>query len=78
MDCENTSPANTYTHVHTAGGRRQHTAAATLEEQLLRYSENTENEGEEEYLEEEVLQVLTLTTCLLSWKWVTCFCDVTS
>lgn len=42
-------------------------AAATLEEQLLRYSENAENEGEEEaYLEEEVLQVLT-STRLLSW-----------
>lgn len=32
--------------------------SATLEEQLLSYSENAENEGEEEeYLEEEVLQV---------------------
>lgn len=31
---------------------------AALEEQLLSYSENAENEGEEEeYLEEEVLQV---------------------
>lgn len=29
----------------------------TLEEQLLSFSENAENEGEEEYLEEEVLQV---------------------
>ncbi|XP_030287519.1 calmodulin-binding transcription activator 2-like [Sparus aurata] len=38
------------------GGRRAH-MAATLEEQLLSYSENAENEGEEEYLEEEVLQV---------------------
>ncbi|XP_017297638.2 calmodulin-binding transcription activator 2 isoform X2 [Kryptolebias marmoratus] len=51
MDYENAAPA------HTAGGRRPHTTA-TLEEQLLRYSENAENEGEEEeYLEEEVLQV---------------------
>lgn len=44
------------------GGRRSH-AAATLEEQLLSYSENAENEGvEEEYLEEEVLQVHTENT----------------
>uniref|UniRef100_A0A3Q3IQ24 CG-1 domain-containing protein n=3 Tax=Monopterus albus TaxID=43700 RepID=A0A3Q3IQ24_MONAL len=59
MDYESTSPddTHTYTHVHTAGGQRSHTATA-LEEQLLSYSENTENEGEEEeYLEEEVLQV---------------------
>lgn len=51
MEYENTCP--------TAGGRRPHSETdATLEEQLLRYSENTENEGEEEeYLEEEVLQV---------------------
>lgn len=41
--------------VQSAGGRRAH---AALEEQLLSYSENAENEGEEEaYLEEEVLQV---------------------
>ncbi|XP_026177533.1 calmodulin-binding transcription activator 2 isoform X1 [Mastacembelus armatus] len=53
MDYESTSPG----HTHTAGGRRPH-AATTLEEQLLSYSENAENEGEEEaYLEEEVLQV---------------------
>ncbi|CAN9509406.1 unnamed protein product [Ophioblennius macclurei] len=43
MDCENAPPGP---------GR------AALEEQLLRYGENAENEGEEEeYLEEEVLQV---------------------
>lgn len=61
MDYESASPGhtNTYTHAHAhmAGGRRSH-AAAALEEQLLSYSENAENEGEEEeYLEEEVLQV---------------------
>ncbi|KAM8746882.1 LOW QUALITY PROTEIN: calmodulin-binding transcription activator 2 [Acanthopagrus schlegelii] len=50
------SPSHTYPHAHMAGGRRAH-MAATLEEQLLSYSENAENEGEEEYLEEEVLQV---------------------
>ncbi|KAM6909381.1 calmodulin-binding transcription activator 2 [Xenentodon cancila] len=48
MDYENTSPA--------VGGRCSH-MAPTLEEQLLTYSENAENEEEEEYLEEEVLQV---------------------
>ncbi|XP_072232223.1 calmodulin-binding transcription activator 2 isoform X2 [Leuresthes tenuis] len=53
MDYENTSPAPTP--AHTAGGRRSH-AAVTLEEHLLSYSENAENEVEE-YLEEEVLQV---------------------
>lgn len=48
MDYEHASPGQT------------HTAAATLEAQLLNYSENAENEGEdEEYLEEEVLQVRT-------------------
>ncbi|XP_054594554.2 calmodulin-binding transcription activator 2 isoform X2 [Nothobranchius furzeri] len=47
MDFENTL---------TSGGRRPH-PGATLEEHLLSYSENAENEGEEEYLEEEVLQV---------------------
>ncbi|XP_045920382.1 calmodulin-binding transcription activator 2 isoform X2 [Micropterus dolomieu] len=54
MDYESTChPSPT----HTVGGRRSHTAA-TLEEQLLSYSENAENEGEEdEYLDEEVLQV---------------------
>ncbi len=63
MDYESTSPpspshTHTYpnTHAHTASGQRAH-MAATLEEQLLSYSENAENEGEEEYLEEEVLQV---------------------
>lgn len=62
MDYESACPASpshthTYPHAHTAGGRRAH-IAATLEEQLLSYSENAENEGEEEeYLEEEVLQV---------------------
>ncbi|MEQ2315277.1 hypothetical protein AMECASPLE_020607 [Ameca splendens] len=55
MDYENAPPTNT--DLHTAGGRRPHSAAA-LEEQLLSYSENAENEGEDEdYLEEEVLQV---------------------
>ncbi|XP_060886692.1 calmodulin-binding transcription activator 2 isoform X1 [Labrus mixtus] len=60
MDYENASPpspGHTYPHTRTVGGRRAH-MAATLEEQLLSYSENAENEGEEEeYLEEEVLQV---------------------
>ncbi|XP_068164975.1 calmodulin-binding transcription activator 2 isoform X2 [Antennarius striatus] len=58
MDYELDSPpspghAHGYTHTHA------HThIAATLEEQLLSYSENVENEGEEvAYLEEEVLQV---------------------
>lgn len=47
------SPSRT----HGGGGPRTH-MAARLEEQLLSYSENAENEGgEEEYLEEEVLQV---------------------
>ncbi|XP_028462150.1 calmodulin-binding transcription activator 2 isoform X1 [Perca flavescens] len=58
MDYESAAHVHAYTNVHAAGGRRAHAAAATLEEQLLSYSENTENEGEEEeYLEEEVLQV---------------------
>ncbi|XP_059210338.1 calmodulin-binding transcription activator 2 isoform X2 [Centropristis striata] len=53
MDYESASPAHTHAFTHTMGGRQ-----ATLEEQLLSYSENAENEGEEEeYLEEEVLQV---------------------
>ncbi|XP_029381886.1 calmodulin-binding transcription activator 2 isoform X2 [Echeneis naucrates] len=52
MDCESASPS----HTQTTGGRRLH-AAAAFEEQLLSYSENDENEGGEEYLEEEVLQV---------------------
>ncbi|XP_062239868.1 calmodulin-binding transcription activator 2 isoform X1 [Platichthys flesus] len=61
MDYESASPGHTHVythaHAHTAGGRRVH-AAARLEEQLMSYSENAENEGEEEeYLEEEVLQV---------------------
>lgn len=57
MDYESACPpspghTHTYPHTHTAGGHM----AATLE--LLSYSENAENEGEEEeYLEEEVLQV---------------------
>ncbi|XP_035461220.2 calmodulin-binding transcription activator 2 isoform X3 [Scophthalmus maximus] len=57
MDYESTSPGHThiYTH-HAVGGRQTHTVP-TLEEQLLNYNENAENEGEEEYLEEEVLQV---------------------
>ncbi|XP_041841901.1 calmodulin-binding transcription activator 2 [Melanotaenia boesemani] len=57
MDYENASYAHTHSFTHLAGGRRLH-PAPTLEEQLLSYSENAENEGgEEEYLEEEVLQV---------------------
>ncbi|TMS01826.1 Calmodulin-binding transcription activator 2 [Larimichthys crocea] len=60
MDYESASPGHTHTYLHThmaGGGRRAH-ITATLEEQLLSYSENVENEGEEEeYLEEEVLQV---------------------
>lgn len=58
MDYESASPGqvHAYAHAHTPTARRSHTA--TLEEQLLSYSENAENEGEEEeYLEEEVLQV---------------------
>lgn len=45
-------------HSHKAAGPRAH-MATTLGEQLLSYSENAENQGkgEEEYLEEEVLQV---------------------
>lgn len=56
MDFESSSPdhADAYTPAHLAAGRRSH-AAAALEEQLLGYGENTENEGED--LEEEVLQV---------------------
>ncbi|XP_034412927.1 calmodulin-binding transcription activator 2-like isoform X3 [Cyclopterus lumpus] len=51
MDYESTSPPR-HPPTHTAGGRRLHSA---LEEQLRSY---TENEGEEEeFLEEEVLQV---------------------
>uniref|UniRef100_A0A3Q2D394 Calmodulin binding transcription activator 2 n=1 Tax=Cyprinodon variegatus TaxID=28743 RepID=A0A3Q2D394_CYPVA len=49
MDYENAPPTD------TAGGQQQQ--EATLEEQLLSYSENAENEGEEGYLDEEVLQV---------------------
>ncbi|XP_068443896.1 calmodulin-binding transcription activator 2 isoform X3 [Clinocottus analis] len=46
--------AHTYAHAHLAGGRVED----QLEDQLLGYSENAENEGEEEeFLEEEVLQV---------------------
>ncbi|XP_023254662.1 calmodulin-binding transcription activator 2-like, partial [Seriola lalandi dorsalis] len=57
MDYESASPGHTHSYTHAAAGRRLHTAA-TFEEQLLSYSENAENEGEEEeYLEEEVLQV---------------------
>nr|XP_046236686.1 calmodulin-binding transcription activator 2 isoform X2 [Scatophagus argus] len=62
MDYESACPpsighTHIYPHTHAAGGQRAHMAAA-LEEQLLSYSENAENEGEEEeYLEEEVLQV---------------------
>lgn len=53
MDYESSSPGHTHGYGAAASGR-----PATLEEQLLSYSENAENEGEEEeYLEEEVLQV---------------------
>lgn len=56
MEYESTPPDPTHGYGHMASGRRSHVAA--LEEQLLSYSENAENEGEEEaYLEEEVLQV---------------------
>ncbi|XP_075941072.1 LOW QUALITY PROTEIN: calmodulin-binding transcription activator 2 [Anarhichas minor] len=53
MDYESTCPPSpAHTHTHPAAGRR------ALEEQLLSYGENAENEGEEEeFLEEEVLQV---------------------
>ncbi|XP_013771502.1 calmodulin-binding transcription activator 2 [Pundamilia nyererei] len=55
MDYESVSASHAQSYMHTASRRRSH---ATLEEQLLSYSENAENEGEEEaYLEEEVLQV---------------------
>lgn len=52
---------------HVASGGRGH-VAASLEEQLLSYGENAENEGEEvEYLEEEEeLQVHTSTLHLPS------------
>lgn len=54
MDYESACPPSP-SHTRGAGGQRAH---MTLEEQLLSYSENAENEGgEEEYLEEEVLQV---------------------
>ncbi|XP_076581450.1 calmodulin-binding transcription activator 2 isoform X2 [Chaetodon auriga] len=59
MDYESACPTSPG-HARAAGGQRAH-MAATLEEQLLSYSENAENEGEEEeeYLEEEeVLQVM--------------------
>lgn len=56
MDYESACPPSP-SHTRGAGGQRAH-MAVTLEEQLLSYSENAENEGgEEEYLEEEVLQV---------------------
>lgn len=55
------SPPHGYRHGHMASGGRGHVAAA-LQQQLLSYSENAENEGEEvEYLEEEELQVRTST-----------------
>lgn len=59
MDFETASPSQTHSYTQLVGGRRSHTAA--LEEQLMSYSENTENEGEEEaYMEDEVLQVPAL------------------
>lgn len=57
MDYKSGCPAHAYR--HGASGGRGHMSEA-LEEQLLSYSENAENEGEEvEYLEEEELQVRT-------------------
>ncbi|XP_078792988.1 calmodulin-binding transcription activator 2 isoform X2 [Oryzias latipes] len=56
MDFETATPSQTHTYTHLRGGRQSHTAA--LEEQLMSYSENAENEEEEEaYMEDEVLQV---------------------
>lgn len=58
MDYESACPPSPG-HIHHGGGdQRDH--MATLEEQLLRYSENAENEGEDEYLEEKMLQVYSL------------------
>lgn len=55
MDYESACPSSPG-HIHHGGsGQRDH--RATLEEQLLSYSENAENEGEDEYLEEKMLQV---------------------
>lgn len=56
MDYESTCPLSP-DHMHSSSGQRDH-MAVKLEEQLLSYSENAENEGEEEeYLEEKMLQV---------------------
>lgn len=55
MDYESTCPPSPGCLHHSAGGQRDH--MATLEAQLLSYSENAENEGEDEYLEEKMLQV---------------------
>lgn len=56
------SPHHAYRHGHIASGGRGH-MSDVLEEQLLGFSENAENEGEEvEYLEEEELQVTTSMT----------------
>lgn len=54
MDYESTCPPSPG-HLHHGSSQRDHMTA--LEEQLLSYSENTENEGEDEYLEERMLQV---------------------
>lgn len=55
MDYESTCPPSPGRLHHSGGGQRDH--MATLEEQLLSYSENAENEGEDEFLEEKMLQV---------------------
>lgn len=61
MDYENACPPSPgHMHQHGGGGQRDH--MATLEEQLLSYSENAENEGEDEYLEEKMIQVFSTHT----------------
>ncbi|KAG7233219.1 hypothetical protein INR49_007379 [Caranx melampygus] len=47
MDYESSAHSHTHSYTHTPAVRGAH-AAATLEEQLLSYSENAENEGGEE------------------------------
>lgn len=58
MDYESTCPPIPGQLHHSGGGQRDH--MATLEEQLLSYSENAENEGEVEFLEEKMPQVCSL------------------